>query len=128
MFPEILSFELKYRIKRPATWAYFLLLFLFGWLIAANGGNGSGSEKAFANSAYEVTSFMMIISIFATMIASAVMGVPVYRDIEHGVKDYFFSYPVREKSYLLGRYVGSFLTLMLISTGHLIKVLSTGIV
>ncbi|MEZ4991590.1 MAG: peptidase M1 [Saprospiraceae bacterium] len=117
MFLEILSFELKYRIKRPATWAYFLLLFLFGWLIAANGGNGSGSEKAFANSAYEVTSFMMIISIFATMIASAVMGVPVYRDIEHGVKDYFFSYPVREKSYLLGRYVGSFLTLMLISTG-----------
>jgi hypothetical protein len=117
MFFEILSFELKYRIKRPATWAYFALLFIFGWLIAVNGGNGAGSEKAYANSAYEVTSFLMIISIFATMIASAIMGVPVYRDIEHGVKDYFFSYPVREKSYLLGRYVGSFLILMLISTG-----------
>lgn len=117
MFSKILSFELQYRFKRPATWAYFFLLFIFGWLIAANGGNGNGSEKAFANSAYEVTSFMMIISIFATMIASAVMGVPVYRDIEHGVKNYYFSYPVRESSYLLGRFVGSFLTLMLISTG-----------
>lgn len=117
MFLKIFLFELQYRIRRPATWAYFVVLFLFGWLIAANGGNGSGSEKAFANSAFEVTSFMMIISIFATMIASAVMGVPVYRDIEHGVKDYYFSYPINERSYLLGRYLGSFVILMLISTG-----------
>lgn len=119
MFWKIFTFELRYRIKRPATWAYFGILFLFGWLIAANGGNGTGSEKAFANSAFEVTSFTIIISVFATMIASAVMGVPVYRDIEHGVKHYYFSYPVDEKSYLLGRYLGSFLILMLISTGIL---------
>lgn len=117
MLFKLFKFELLYRIKRPATWAYFVLLFIFGWLIAANGGNGTGSEKAFANSAYEVTSFIMIISVFATMIASAIMGVPVYRDIEHGVKDYYFSYPINERSYLLGRYLGSFLILMLISTG-----------
>lgn len=117
MFLSLLKFELQYRIKRPATWAYFGILLVFGWLIAANGGNGSGSEKAFANSAYEVTSFLILISIFATLIASAIMGVPVYRDIEHGVKNYYFSYPVSERSYLLGRYVGSFLVLMLVSTG-----------
>lgn len=117
MFLKIFNFELKYRSKRPATWAYFILLFIFGWLIAANGGNDSGSEKAFANSAYEVTSFLIIISVFTTMIASAVMGVPVYRDIEHGVKNYYFSYPINERSYLLGRYLGSFVILLLISTG-----------
>ena len=117
MLKDIFFFELKYRIKRPATWAYFGILFIFGWLIAANGGNDGGSEKAFANSAYEVTSFIMIISIFSTVIASAVMGVPVYRDIEHGVKNYYFTYPLNERSYLLGRYLGSFVILMLISTG-----------
>lgn len=113
---DILKFELKYRITRPATWAYFGLLAFGGFLIAANNGLVS-SEKAFANSAYSIVLLMMVFSIFGTLIASAVMGVPVYRDIEHGVKNYYFTYPVKEKSYLLGRYLGSFLTLMLISLG-----------
>lgn len=117
MFWEIFRFELKYRIKRPATWAYFGILFAFGALIAMDGGNGNGSEKAFANSSFQIAIFMGIMSIFMTMISSAVMGVPVYRDIEHGVKDYYFSYPVNEKGYLLGRFCGSFLILMLISLG-----------
>ena len=117
MFGEIFRFELKYRIKRPATWAYFGILFVFGALIAMDGGNGNGSEKAFANSSFQIAVFMGIMSIFMTMISSAVMGVPVYRDIEHGVKDYYFSFPVTEKGYLLGRFCGSFLILMLISLG-----------
>ncbi len=121
MFREIFLFELKYRIKRPATWAYFGILFLFGALIAVDGGFvGNASEKAFANSAYQIGSFICIISIFATMISSAVMGVPVYRDIEHGVKDYYFTYPITERGYLLGRFAGSFVILLLISLGLLL--------
>lgn len=116
MFLEIFKFELKYRLKRPATWAYFGILLLFGFLLAANGAN-AGSEKAFANSAVTVANLLMTVSIFGVLIASAVMGVPVYRDIEHGVKDYYFTYPVSEKGYLLGRYAGSLLTLLFISLG-----------
>ncbi|MEM9526532.1 MAG: peptidase M1, partial [Bacteroidota bacterium] len=116
MFTNILKFELKYRIGRPATWAYFGILLLAGFILTANGAN-AGSEKAFANSAVTVTNLLMTISIFGTLIASAVMGVPVYRDIEHGVKDYYFTYPVSEKSYLLGRFTGSMITLLFISLG-----------
>ena len=61
MFWEIFRFELKYRIKRPATWAYFGILFAFGCLIAMDGGNGNGSEKAFANSSFQIAVFMGII-------------------------------------------------------------------
>ena len=53
MFTQILKFELKYRLKRPATWAYFGILLLFGFVVAANATN-AGSEKAFANSAITV--------------------------------------------------------------------------
>lgn len=116
MFLEILKFELKYRSKRPATWAYFGILLVFGFILAANA-SSAGSEKAFANSALTVNSLLMTISIFGILIASAVMGVPVYRDIEHGVKNYYFTYPVSEKSYLLGRYTGSLITLLFISLG-----------
>ena len=32
MFSEIFLFELKYRLRRPATYIYFGLLFLLGFL------------------------------------------------------------------------------------------------
>lgn len=116
MFKEIFLFELKYRIKRPATWAYFGILLLFGFFTAIYGGTPA-SEKTFANSPYAISLMLTIISFFGMLIASAVMGVPVYRDIEHKVKDYYFSYPISEWGYLGGRYLGSLLILFLISLG-----------
>lgn len=59
MFWNIFKFELKYRATRPATWAYFGILLVFGFLLTAN----AGSEKAFANSAVTVSTLLMTISI-----------------------------------------------------------------
>ena len=88
MFKEIFLFEIKYRLKRPATWAYFGILLLFG-LFVAIGDNGPASEKVFVNAPSAIASTLATISIFAIMIASAIMGVPVYRDIEHKTENYF---------------------------------------
>lgn len=116
MFLKIFLFELKYRLKRPATYAYFAILFVFGFITAMYGGVNA-SEKAFANSAYVIALLLIIISIFQMLIASAIMGVPIYRDIEYKTKDYFFTYPLGEKSYLMGRYIGSFLILLFVCLG-----------
>ncbi|MEM6768283.1 MAG: ABC transporter permease, partial [Bacteroidota bacterium] len=116
MFKEIFKFELKYRIGRPATWAYFGILLLFGYLTGIFG-NSYGSEKTLANSPYSITQTMVTLSVFGMLIASAVMGVPLYRDIEHKVKNYFFSYPITEREYLFGRYLGSLVILLMISLG-----------
>tara|TARA_R110001583_G_scaffold70470_2_gene199448 strand:+ start:146 stop:3595 length:3450 start_codon:yes stop_codon:yes gene_type:complete len=51
------------------------------------------------------------------MLSSAIMGVPVYRDIEHKTENYYFSYPISEKGYLLGRFLGSMAVLFLVSLG-----------
>lgn len=116
MFLQIFLFELKYRFRRPATYAYWFILFAITMLVIVYG-NGPGSEKALVNSAYNLQAWVAVMTIFGTMLASAIMGVPVYRDIEHGTKDYFFSYPITEKSYLLGRFLGSFVTLLFVFTG-----------
>ena len=116
MFKEIFKFEIKYRLKRPATWAYFGILLVFG-LITAIGGNGPASEKVFVNSPVAIASMLSLISIFGIMLSSAIMGVPVYRDIEHKTENYYFSYPVSEKGYLLGRFFGSMSVLFLVSLG-----------
>lgn len=116
MFKEIFLFEIKYRFKRPATWAYFGILLIFG-LIVSIGGNGPASEKVFVNSPVAIATMLSTISIFGIMLSSAIMGVPVYRDIEHKTENYYFSFPVTEKGYLLGRFLGSMFVLFLVSLG-----------
>ncbi len=116
MFKQIFDFELRYRLSRPATWAYFGILFVFGLLVSI-GDNGPSSEKVFVNAPSAIATVLTTLSIFGIMISSAVMGVPVYRDIEHKTDNYFFTYPISEKGYLLGRFLGSLLILFLISSG-----------
>lgn len=116
MFKEIFLFEIKYRLKRPATWAYFGILLIFG-LIFSIGGNGPASEKVFVNSPVAIATMLSTLSIFGIMLSSAIMGVPVYRDIEHKTENYYFSYPITEKGYLLGRFLGSMSVLFLVSLG-----------
>ncbi|TAF97348.1 MAG: peptidase M1 [Cytophagia bacterium] len=123
MFSKILSFELKYRFKRPATWAYWTVMFLFSILLAIFGSvstSGSTSEKVFVNGPASAGTFIAVLCVFAIMVATAVMGVPVYRDIEHKTQNYYFSYPITEKGYLMGRFVGSFLTLIFIGSGMIV--------
>ncbi|WP_439128846.1 M1 family aminopeptidase [Polaribacter sp.] len=116
MFKEIFLFEIKYRLKRPATWAYFGILLVFG-LFFSIGGNGPASEKVFVNSPTAIATMLSVISIFGIMLSSAIMGVPVYRDIEHKTENYYFSYPITEKGYLMGRFFGSMFVLLLVSLG-----------
>ena len=116
MFKEIFTFEIKYRLTRSATWAYFAILLVFG-LIVSIGGNGPSSEKAFVNSPAAIAIILSLVSIYGIMLSSAIMGVPVYRDIEHKTENYYFSYPITEKAYLLGRFLGSMSVLFLISLG-----------
>ena len=44
MFLPILLFELKYRLKRPATWIYFAILFLMAFLLVTAAGGGYFSK------------------------------------------------------------------------------------
>jgi ABC-2 type transport system permease protein len=123
MFLKILKFELKYRFKRPATWGYWLVMLLFSTLLALFGSVGIGggsSEKVFINGPAMAGVFIAVLCVFGIMLATAVMGVPVYRDIEHKTQAYYFSYPISEKSYLMGRFMGSFLTLLFIGFGMIV--------
>ena len=111
MFKEIFLFELRYRLRRPATYFYALLLFILTAFIFLYGG---GADKVNADSPFYLAMQLGALSIFAIMVASAILGVPVYRDIEHNTKAYYFTYPISERDYLLGRYFGSLLILVLV--------------
>jgi NhaP-type Na+/H+ or K+/H+ antiporter len=87
MFLPILLFELKYRLKRPATWIYFLLLLLMAFLLvtAAGGGFGAGVKIALGgdgqtvkiNAPFSLNIITAVLSVFGVIIASSLMGNPV---------------------------------------------------
>ena len=119
MFFEILKFELKYRSKRPATYIYFGILFLMGFLamttdiVQAGGSNAMVKENAPAVIA-TMTMNMFLIVMF---MASAVMGVAVLRDFEHQTESLMFSNPIKKRDYLFGRFTGSFIVMIFIASG-----------
>ncbi|MHA7129847.1 ABC transporter permease/M1 family aminopeptidase [Algoriphagus namhaensis] len=119
MFKDIFIFELKYRFSRPATYIYFAMLLVVPMLLVGFG-NTPASEKVFHNAPIVIANLLLLISIFGILIASAVMGVPLYRDLEHKTGTFLFSYPISSKAYFMGRFWGSFVTLLFISAGAIV--------
>ena len=118
---NIIKFELKYRLGRPATYIYFLIMlglsFLFTAtdLVQASGGGG----KVMDNSPVQIAIIMMLMMWIGLLICSAVMGVPVIRDFEHNASPLIFTTPIRKRQYLGGRFIGSFVILLIIIAGIL---------
>ena len=127
MFLAILLFELKYRLKRPATWIYFLLLLLMAFLLvtAAGGGFGTGVKIAIGgdgqtvkiNAPFSLNIITAVLSVFGIIIASSLMGNPVYRDFEYRTYSLFYTTPISKLGYLGGRFFGSYLIAMLVFSG-----------
>ncbi|UCG27157.1 MAG: hypothetical protein JSV24_09290, partial [Bacteroidales bacterium] len=119
MWYKILTFELNYRKNRPATYIYFGLYFLMAFLAVSFQSNRIAGipEQVKENAPIIITILTMQLSLIFALITSAVMGVPVLRDFEHGADSLIFVNPIKKNHYILGRFAGSFIVLILISTG-----------
>lgn len=119
---EVIRFELKYRLARPATYIYFVLMlglsFLFTGtdLVQASGGGG----KVMDNAPVQIAIIMMLMMWIGLLICSAIMGVPVIRDYEHSTSAIIFTTPIKKWEYLGGRYIGSFIILLMVISGVLL--------
>ncbi|MCB2379343.1 hypothetical protein LGH70_17225 [Hymenobacter sp. BT635] len=116
MFLEIFLFELRYRLKRPATYIYFvlitaiafLLMLAVGGVFGANVTIGGGGGRVLANSPYQISAILLVVSLFGSFITSSMMGTPVYRDFEHRTHSLYYTNPISKMGYLGGRFLGSF--------------------
>lgn len=122
MFFEIFKFELKYRAKRPATYIYFVILFLLCFMAVTTDivQIGGGSGQVMENSPVVIARMMLVMAAFFMMITSAIMGVSVLRDFEHKTESLMFVNPIKKRDYLLGRFAGSFVVLIFVFSGVLL--------
>lgn len=114
---EIFLFELKYRFRRPATYIYIALMFIIPLLLSVFADSVTAQYTNSPNAIVGILGGMSIISLF---FYAAIMGVAVYRDEEHRTAQTYFTYPVSEKNYIIGRFFGSFTIVTLMNIGAVI--------
>ena len=102
---EIYFFELKYRMRRPATYIYIIIAFLIPLFMAVF---EKSNTAQFTNSPKAIMGVLGVMSVFLLFFYAAIMGVAVYRDKDHKTAQTYFTFPVSEKNYILGRFWGSF--------------------
>ena len=116
MFSQIFLFEIRYRLRRPAFYIYFLVVTGFSALALAQGDIGAVEHEVF-NSPHLLAGFCATMTIFLMLVSSAIMGTPLYRDLEHNTKEYYLAYPITKAGYFWGRFLGSFLFVLLVGAG-----------
>jgi hypothetical protein len=77
-------------------------------------------EKQFINSPSSLAFYVSLMSLMMMLVTSSIMGVPLYRDIEYNTKEYYLSYPITKSGYFWGRYLSSFLFVLIIDSAVLI--------
>lgn len=102
---EVFLFELKYRLRRPATYIYVFLMFVVPFLLSVF---KDSITAEYTNSPNAITGILGGMSIISLFFYAAIMGVAVYRDAEHQTAQTYFTFPISEKNYILGRFWGSF--------------------
>lgn len=122
---KILFFELRYRLNRPATYIYFGILFFISFLFITTDivQIGGSQGNVCRNSPFTINQAVLVLNIFAAMVCSAIMGVPVYRDFEHRFHEILFSTPINKFQYLLGRFLGSYIITIVVMSGTLIGIM-----
>ncbi|MEM6263565.1 MAG: M1 family aminopeptidase [Bacteroidota bacterium] len=127
MFLNILKFELWYRLRRVATYIYFLIMVGTGLLYGAIMGGALGPEPALmmtgggqnmADSPFNLHQFIFSLGQFpGIFIIAAFMAVPVFRDFRHNAHSLFFTKPITKGEYLGARFLGSFLLTLVVMSG-----------
>ena len=119
MFKEIFGFEIRYRLRRPAVYIYFLLVLIFSAFSIAKGDVPRG-EKEWIDSPVVLSQFSAIMSVFLMIASASIMGMAIYRDLEYGTKEYYLSYPITKPGYFWGRFLGSFVFVAAIGAATMI--------
>lgn len=116
---NIARFEISYLLRRPATYIYFFILFMFSFLfittdiVQLSGGVG----KVNLNSPYIIFVISVALTLVGTFITTAIAGTAIIRDFQFKSHELFYTKPITKVQYLGGRYIGVVVIMVLAYTG-----------
>lgn len=113
MLYHIAAFEFLNRLRQPVTYLYFLVILMCS-LGAVDFIFEGRLGQVKTNAPYVVATSMGIFSAFFMLIISLIMGEAILRDYRRGMVSLLFTKPISKRDYLFGRFLGSFLTVVLV--------------
>lgn len=101
---EIFRYELEYRLRSGATWAYVVILFLVAiWMFLATADGAEGP----LNAPERVAGASVLISLFGLLVSAALFADAALRDAQAEMDGLLFTSPVSKTEYLGGRFLGA---------------------
>ena len=126
-FLEIFRFECRMQARSPLYIAVAVLFFLIHFLTARklgiNIGIGANQDAATipVNAAVAIIQNELVLSLFAIFPAVAIVAAAITRDHERTMAELFFVRPIREPSYVLGRFAGGLAFALLASLAGVLR-------
>jgi len=120
MFWEFFTFELRFRRKSIATYAYFFTWTAFSFLCVASenfGPVGFNNGKILLNGPWAISLNDFLMSLFGIIIIAAIFGTSILRDFQRDTYQILFTKPIPKFAYLGGRWAGSFVTTVFAFSG-----------
>lgn len=114
MFGSLLWFELRGHLRRPSTWFYFGILFV--WALAAASSEfipGSGGLVRL-NSAFSLTQAYTTIVMFGQVITCALVGTAILRDFDVRVHELLFTTRLTRGGYLSAKFLAAFAAMLVV--------------
>jgi len=122
---EFLHFELRYRLRQPAVYMLALIfaLFTFGATTTDAVALFGGTGQTAINAPLVVIRVLASMSVVAVILVTAYVATAVTRDFELRTDALFFSKPIREAGFLLGRFLGAVAVSLLVLLAAAVGVL-----
>lgn len=111
MFLNFLLFELKYRLRQPMPYLFFLIIGLMIYAAVSSDKVTVGGDmgNVHVNSPYSILFYSAIISLVGMLMITAFINTAALRDYQHKFNEILFSTPIKKSAYLGGRFLGSVL-------------------
>lgn len=130
MICSLLSFEIRNRLWRLSSLAYFLVFLSIGFFLAlaVSGAlpgvhfNMGTSGKLCVNSPYSLHRIIFFGGYFGLLITAPIFGQAINKDFESRFSQILFSTPLKKSTYFLVRYIGA-----LISSVTILSFVAVGI-
>ncbi|WP_300553769.1 M1 family aminopeptidase [Maricaulis sp.] len=114
MFSKIAGFELRYQLASPTFIAVFAIFFLFTFLgVAIENVSVGGNSSANINSPLQLMINIALFSLIGGFMPAVFLASGVIRDKSFKTQELFFSRPIKEREFLLGRFTGGFIATVL---------------
>lgn len=109
MFLHIFRFEIRYWLRQPIVYIFFLVnaLLVFAATSSDDITIGGGVGNVFKNAPYVVQSYYAFFSLLSLLMITTFLNSAAARDFNEKTNQILFSTPIRKRDFLLGRFCGA---------------------